>query len=54
MGDESDRHKWGFDENSLRMFLSNFDWNVYPFNWRKIPGADFSKDFWIIGMECIK
>ena len=54
MGDESDRHKWGFDENSLRMFLLNFDWNVYPFNWRKIPGADFSKDFWIIGMECIK
>lgn len=54
MGDEADRHKWGFDESSLRMFLSALDWNIYPFNWRQIPGADIARDFWIIGMECVK
>jgi len=54
MGDEADRHRWGFDEQSLREFLSMMRWEVKPFNWRHIPGADIAKDFWILGAECVK
>lgn len=56
MGHEEDRHKWGFDFDSLRDFLVNAaPWNaVSPFDWRSIPGADIARDFWIIGMECVK
>jgi predicted SAM-dependent methyltransferase len=54
MGSEDDRHKWGFDEDSLREFLSQLLWKVKPFDWRPIPGADIAKDFWILGAECVK
>ncbi len=54
MGSEDDRHKWGFDEDSLREFLGQIRWEVKPFDWRVIPGADIARDFWIIGAECVK
>lgn len=55
MGDEADRHKWGFDNRSLRAFLSLNEWAVGDFDWRTIPGADIARDDrWILGMECIK
>lgn len=55
MGDEADRHKWGFDWQSLNEFLSTLPWSqVKGFNWRRIPGAEISKDFWILGAECVK
>lgn len=55
MGDDADRHKWGFDSGSLHDFLRTFDWDtVMAFNWRTIPGADIAKDFWILGAECLK
>lgn len=55
MGDEADRHKWGFDWLSLDEFLSQLAWTqVKGFNWRHIPGADIAKDFWILGAEAVK
>ena len=55
MGDEADRHKWGFDRDSLQLFLGSIQWSwMGGFDWRHIPGADLAKDFWIIGMECEK
>lgn len=56
MGDDSDRHKWGFDWESLRREVERQVWSqVKPFDWRKLPGADIAgPDFWIIGMEAIK
>ena len=55
MGDEADRHKWGFDTNSLMTFLQTVGWSRLDlFDWRHIPGADIAKDFWIIGAEAVK
>jgi len=55
MGDEADRHKWGYDMTSLLQYLRKFRFaEVRPFDWREIPGADIARDFWIAGVECIK
>jgi SAM-dependent methyltransferase len=57
MGDEADRHKWGFDRESLCRYLNDVQvWDVVkPFDWRTIPGADIAgPDFWIQGLECVK
>lgn len=54
-GDEADRHKWGYDRESLCRYLKRFEFqDVHAFNWRTIPGAEVSKDWWILGMEAIK
>lgn len=55
MGHEEDRHKWGFDPDHLFEFLSRTPWrSISLFDWRDIPGADIARDWWILGMECIK
>jgi len=59
MGDEADRHRWGYDHDSLMEFLRNTEWSeVKDFDWRPIPGADGStgicRDFWILGAECVR
>jgi hypothetical protein len=55
MGNEADRHKWGYDRGSLAQFLSVRPWTMMDFfDWREIPGADISRDWWICGMECVK
>lgn len=56
MGNEEDRHKWGFDAKSLSLFLAGeVEWhNVQYFDFRQIPGASIAQDFWILGMECKK
>lgn len=53
---EEDRHRWGFDWKLLRDTLANAaPWrDVIGFDWRPIPGSDIARDFWILGMECIK
>jgi predicted SAM-dependent methyltransferase len=57
MSSEDDRHKWGYDYDSLYRFLTfRFTkWQaVKAFDWREIPGADIAKDWWILGMEAVK
>jgi hypothetical protein len=55
MGDEADRHKWGWSRQGLWRYLKHFEFKeVKPFDWRSIEGADLARDFWITGMECIK
>ena len=54
MGDEDDRHKWGYDVESLTQYLRKFDFSVKNFDWRKIEGADIAQDWWIAGLEAVK
>jgi SAM-dependent methyltransferase len=56
MGDEADRHKWGYDWNSLMDYTKKWHWeNRRPFDWRVIEGADIARDDrWISVMECVK
>ncbi len=54
MGDEADRHKWGYDAQSLREFLADNWKKVKPFDWRTIEGADIARDWYILGVECVK
>ena len=52
MGDDADRHKWGYDKLALVEYLKKFGWSmVYPFDWREIEESDFARDWYIIGME---
>lgn len=55
-GEEGDRHKWGFRSTSLIEDLNTAaEWiHVRPFDWRPITGADIARDFWILGIECVK
>jgi len=58
-GAEEDRHRWGYDHASLRKYLEQTLWPVRGgvvkfFDWRKVPGADLAKDWWILGMEAVK
>lgn len=61
MGDEADRHKWGFTGISLAKNLDEAikgvegGWrHVRSFDYRAIEGADIAKDWWILGIEAIK
>lgn len=55
MGNEEDRHKWGYDGLSLAHFLMQGEWRVVrAFDWRPISGMDLAWDWWILGMECMK
>ena len=56
MGSEYDRHKQGFDPESLVAYLKRWPWaEVKPFDFRRISGADVAAhDFWIMEMECVK
>lgn len=65
MGDEADRHRWGFDELSLRRYLHEVfespvgtEYSRRPsvelFDWREIPGADIARDWWVLGVEVRK
>ena len=57
MGNEEDRHKWGYDPVSLTLFLFQDDARfskIKPFDWREIPGSSFARDWWILGRECVK
>lgn len=56
LGDEADRHKWGFTSTSLEKSLRAVaPWQeVGLFDFRPIEGADIVKDWWILGMEAVK
>jgi len=54
-GEESDRHKWGYDFVSLSAHLKDScKWRVIMSPRYDFPGADIAKDWWILGMECVK
>lgn len=56
MGDDADRHRWGFDVHSLLTTLYEMaEWSQVPlFDYRHIPGADIAKAWWILGIEAVK
>lgn len=56
MGDEADRHKWGFSAESLHKMLTRLaPWReVKSFDFRAFAGADIAHDWWILGMEAVK
>lgn len=56
MGDEADRHAWGFDPVSLEGQLRIAPWkSVGKFDYRKILGADIARDDrWILCLEAVK
>lgn len=56
MGDEADRHKFGYDRDLLIENLSKpCSWSkVAGFDWRPIPSASVAQDWWILGVECVK
>lgn len=56
MQDEADRHKWGFSRDGLHRFLHECaNWSrIRDFDWRKIEGGDFARDWWICAAEAVK
>lgn len=56
MGDEADRHKWGFTYETLADQLKEGgQWSILErFNDRPINGASIAADWWILSMEAIK
>lgn len=56
MGDEADRHRWGFDSLSLATYLMSVaPWSkVKTFDYRPIENASIAADFWILALECLK
>lgn len=56
MDSEADRHKWGYDLQSLIQFIQSVAaWaSMRRYDWRLIPGADIAQDIWILGVEAIK
>lgn len=56
MGHPEDRHAWGFDRDHLIKFLVNCAaWrSVKDHDWENIPGMDLARDWWILGVRCIK
>lgn len=55
MGEEADRHKWGFTWMTLERELREAKFWPLPFDWRKIPGADIAgPEWWILGLEGFK
>ena len=57
MGDEADRHRWGWCYRSLHTALQNSgDWkSVRRFNWEDTPpAAGLAKDWWVLAMEAVK
>lgn len=55
MGDEADRHKWGYSRNGLLLYLMKFEFKtVKGFDWRPIEGADLACDWWVNAMEAVK
>ncbi len=56
MGHEADRHRWGFDPQTLVTFLdAAAKWSkVQMYNWEPMLGVTPARDFWILGARCVK
>ncbi len=55
MGEEADRHKFGYTFFSLREELKSAGFvRSHSFDWRDIPGADIARDWWILAVEGVR
>lgn len=57
MGEEEDRHRWGYDFALLAQTLhsAGFDEGyIHPFDWRPIEGADLARARWVLAVEAVK
>lgn len=55
MGNEADRHRWGYTADTLSRTLKSVGFaNPSSFDGRFIEGADIATGRWILGMEGIK
>ena len=57
MGDEADRHKWGYTPETLHEFLAHCaPWTDLRIGGHslELPGADIAHDWWILEAEAIK
>jgi len=55
MGDEHDRHRFGFTAATLGKELSKHGWSeIKRFDWREVPGADIAQAWWVLAMEAVK
>jgi hypothetical protein len=57
MGEEGDRHKWGYSSDGLYSYLSRAitgEGSIFDFNWREILGASLARDWWIAALEVRK
>jgi|ERR1700723_1401865 len=55
MGDDADRHRWGYTKSSLKSVLLNIGFKaVTSFNWRMIEGADLAQARWVLAVEAIR
>jgi predicted SAM-dependent methyltransferase len=55
MGDEHDRHRFGFTAATLEKELGKHGWSeIKRFDLREVPGADIARDWWVLAMEAVK
>ena len=56
MGHEEDRHRWGFERDSLAtLLLGERKWSdMMTFDWRDVPGMDVARDWWILAEEAVR
>ena len=61
MGDEADRHKWGFTNTTLHKAIQDAacandgGWaGIRTFDWRHVNGADLARDWWILAREAVR
>lgn len=56
MGDEADRHKFGFTAQTLAKTLRHVaDWStIESFNGKQIQGSTISADWWILSQRAMK
>lgn len=56
MGDEADRHKWGYDQQSLMNTLQKAGYwdELKMFDNREMEGARIAQDWWILSVEAVK
>ncbi len=58
MGDEADRHKWGWSRQGIIDYLKRrvgVSWHdAHTFNNRPVLGAQLPADWWMTSIECVK
>jgi len=54
-GHETDRHRWGYDYDALRLTILEAGFmNVQPYDWAPVDGMECPRDWWILGVRGVK